>query len=157
MFFFLFFTFFEFFKTFVGRFLIGEHIAICMSPFSFESSCARDGGMWWIIFQWRGTIFGRRGAGNSFTMSHTATRGSSWPYMNFNFFVTSVPGGWGWDYALIWEIGGVYPNMGTPQSHGFLGWLKNPYTLLLQPRCHWDKRTMGCRNIIADITLFCWQ
>jgi hypothetical protein len=40
-----------------------------------------------------GTIFGRRGAGNSFTMSHTATRGSSWPYMDFKFFVTSVLGG----------------------------------------------------------------
>ena len=40
----------------------------------------------------RGTIFGRRGAGNSFTMSHAATRGSSWPYMDFKFFVTSVPG-----------------------------------------------------------------
>jgi len=25
------------------------------------------------------------GAGNSFTMSHTATRASSWPYMNFKF------------------------------------------------------------------------
>jgi hypothetical protein len=48
---FLFFTFFEFFKTFVGRFLIGENISIWMSPFRFESSCARDGGMWWIIFQ----------------------------------------------------------------------------------------------------------
>jgi hypothetical protein len=45
-------------------------------------------------------IFGRRGAGNSFTMRHTATRGSSWPYMDFNFFVTSVPG-----------VGGVCPYM----------------------------------------------
>jgi hypothetical protein len=38
------------------------------------------------------TIFGRRGAGNCFIMSHTATRGSSWPYMDFKLFVTSVPG-----------------------------------------------------------------
>jgi hypothetical protein len=28
-----------------------------------------------------------------FTMSHTATRAASWPYMDFNSFVTSVPGG----------------------------------------------------------------
>jgi hypothetical protein len=39
----------------------------------------------------RGTIFGRRGAGNSFTMSHTTTRGSSWLYMDFKCVVTSVP------------------------------------------------------------------
>jgi hypothetical protein len=30
-------------------FLIGENISIWMSPFRFELSCARDGGMWWII------------------------------------------------------------------------------------------------------------
>ena len=49
MYFFLFFLFFEFFKTLVGCFLIGENISLWMSPFRFESSCARDGGMWWII------------------------------------------------------------------------------------------------------------
>ena len=56
-----------------------------------------------------GTIFGRRGAGNSFTMSHTATRGSSWPYMDFKFLWRQFRG---WDYALIWHMGGVYPYMG---------------------------------------------
>ena len=40
----------------------------------------------------KGTIFGRRGCGEFFTMSHTAMRASSWPYMDFKFFVTSVPG-----------------------------------------------------------------
>ena len=43
------------------------------------------------------------GAGNPFTMSHTATRGSSWPYTDFKFLVTSFPGGGG--YALIWNMG----------------------------------------------------
>jgi hypothetical protein len=52
--FFKFFEFFEFFKTFVGHFLIGEHISIWMSPFRFESSCAWDGGMLWIILQRKG-------------------------------------------------------------------------------------------------------
>jgi len=33
----------------------------------------------------RGTVFGRRDAGNYFSMSHTATRGSLWPYMDFKF------------------------------------------------------------------------
>jgi hypothetical protein len=40
-----------------------------------------------------------------FTMSHTATRASSWPYMDFwtfKSFVTSVSG---WSYAPIWEMG----------------------------------------------------
>ena len=33
----------------------------------------------------------------------------------YGFFVTSVPGGGGGGgYALIWEMGGVYPYMGTP-------------------------------------------
>jgi hypothetical protein len=35
-------------------FLIGENISIWMSPFRFESSYARDGGMWWNIFQRKG-------------------------------------------------------------------------------------------------------
>ena len=76
------------------------------TPFRFESSRARDGGMWWIIFASKGgTIFSRQGTGNVFTMTHTAT--SSWPYMNFKFFVTSVPGGGG-------HRGGVYPYMEAP-------------------------------------------
>ena len=69
-------------------------------------------------------IFGRRGAGNSFTMSHSATRGSSWPYMDFKFFVTSVPVGG--VMPLYVAYGGVCPYMGTSQRHGFLGWLKCP-------------------------------
>ena len=111
-------------------FLIGEHMSIWMSPFCFESSCARDGGMWWI------TLHRRRGSylvvgvrGILFTMSHTATTGSSWPYMNFNcFLVTSVPGEGGvmplhsiWaGSTLLWV---------PPLLHGFLGWLKmiTPY------------------------------
>jgi hypothetical protein len=47
-----------------------------------ESYCNDGGGPYLVV----------GGAGNSFTMSHTATRGSSWPYMDFKFFVTSVPG-----------------------------------------------------------------
>ena len=92
MYFFYFLNFLNFLKRLLVVFLIGEHISIRMSPFRFESSCAGDGGMWWIIFQWGGSIFGRRGTGNSFSMSHSATRGSSWPYMDFKLFVTSGPG-----------------------------------------------------------------
>ena len=73
----------------------------------------------------RGTIFGRRGAGNSFTMSHSATRGSSWPYMDFKFFCDVSSGGWG--YALIccgiWRGLPIYGNVTTPRV---LGWLKCP-------------------------------
>ena len=63
---FLFLKFFEFFKTFVGRFLIGEHISIWMSPsvlshhalgtVECDESYCNDGG----------TIFGRRGCGEFF-------------------------------------------------------------------------------------------
>jgi hypothetical protein len=37
-------------------FLIGENISIWMSSFRFESSCAHDGGMWWIILH-RGGLY----------------------------------------------------------------------------------------------------
>ena len=96
-----------------------------------------------------GTIFDRRGAGNSFTMSLTATRGSSWPYMDFIFFVTSVPGGGG--YALIWHMGVAYPYMGTPQRRGFLGCLKCPLsyytgTLKVLERCKTTTTTTKKQN-----------
>ena len=68
-------------------FLIGEHMSIWMSPFRFESSCARDGGMWWIILHRRGDHIWSSGCGEFVTMSHTATRGSSWPYMDFQYFL----------------------------------------------------------------------
>ena len=62
-----------------------------------------------------GTIFGRRGAGNSFTMSHTATRGSSWPYMDFKFFVTSVLGGGVVPLYGKWAGSTIYGDATTPQ------------------------------------------
>ena len=65
-----------------------------------------------------GTIFGRRGAGNSFTMSHTATRASSWPYMNFKFFVTSVPG---WAMPLFGKWAGSTHIWARRNAAGFLG------------------------------------
>ena len=61
-----------------------------MSSFRFESSCARDGGMWWIILHRGGPylVVLSSGCGDFiFTMSHTATR-ASWPYMD-----TSPPPG----------------------------------------------------------------
>ena len=102
--------------------MIGEHTSIWMTPSllshhaleTVECDESNEGE----------TIFGRGGAGNSFTMSHTATRGSSWPYMDFK-FVCDVSSG-EWDYALIWHMGGVYLYMGTPQRHRFIGRLKCP-------------------------------
>ena len=48
----------------VGRFWLVK-TSIWMTPFRFESSCARDGGMWWIILHRGDHIwsFFRRGAG----------------------------------------------------------------------------------------------
>ena len=65
------------------------------------------------------------GAGNCFTMIHTATRASSWPYMDFFWWRQF----WGVGYARIWHMGGAYRYMGAPQRHRFLGWLKcvSPY------------------------------
>ena len=89
-------------------FLIGENISIWMLPFRFESSCARDGGIWWIILHRGGSylVVLSSGCGDFvFTTSHHATRASSWPYMDFwtlKSFVTSVPR---WSYAPIWEMG----------------------------------------------------
>ena len=64
-------------------------------------------------------IFGRRGAGNSFTMRHTATRRSSWPYMDFNFFVTSVPRCRAMPYYGIWARSAHI--WVPPPLHGLLG------------------------------------
>jgi hypothetical protein len=92
-----------------------------MSSFRFESSCARDGGMWWIILHRGGPylVVLSSGCGDFiFTMSHTATR-ASWPYMDFwtfiKYFVTSVPG---LGYTPIWEMCvsmALYGNAATPQ------------------------------------------
>jgi hypothetical protein len=117
----------------VGRFWLVK-TSIWMTPFRFESSCARDGGMWWIILHRGDHIwsFFRRGAGNFFTMSHTATREASWPYMDFwtfKFCVTSIPV---WGYApIIWEMGvsmALYGNAATPQCFRVH---KTDHTLLL--------------------------
>jgi hypothetical protein len=96
-----------------------------MSPFRFESSCARDGGMWWIILHWGDHIwsFFRRGAGNLFTMSHTATRAASWPYMDFKFLVTSVPRGADVSLYGIWA--GSTHIWAPPSLHRLLGCIKN--------------------------------
>jgi len=95
------------------------------TPFRFESSRARDGRMWWIILHRGGTIFGRRGVGNDFSMSHTAT--SSWPYMDFKFFCDVSSGGGVMPLCGKWVC--LWPYMGTPQRRRFLGWLKcvTPY------------------------------
>ena len=75
-----------------------------------------------------GIIFGCRDAGKSFTMSHTATRGSSWPYMDFNFFCDVSSGGWG--YPLIGHMGGVYPYMGPSTPPRVFGVPKTDHSLL---------------------------
>jgi hypothetical protein len=82
----------------------------------------------------RGTIFGRSFVGVRgifITMSHTATRASSWPYMDFwifNFFVTSVSG---WGYAPIWEMG-VYMDYMVPSFPPWVfGVHKTDHSLLL--------------------------
>jgi hypothetical protein len=89
-----------------------------------ESYCNERGNHIWTFF--------RRGAGHSFTMNHTATRASSWPYMDFNFFVTSVPG----DYAPIWHMCGVYPYMGPSIPPQVFMVHNKPYTLLLVIHTH---------------------
>jgi hypothetical protein len=47
-------------------FLIGENISIWSSSFRFESSCSRDGEMWWIILQRKGPYLVVGGVGNFF-------------------------------------------------------------------------------------------
>ena len=100
----------------------------------FESSCARDGGMWWIILHWGDHIwsFFRRGAGNCFTMSHTATRAASWPYMDVKVFVTSVPRGGDVSLYGIWA--GSTHIWVPPSLHRFLGCIINHTLLLLDTK-----------------------
>ena len=92
-FFFFFLNYFDFFflwRQFRGGAMIGENINMDVTlPFWVITRSGRRNVMNHIAS--RGTIFGRRVAGNVFSMSHTAT--SSWPYMDFKCLVTSVPGG----------------------------------------------------------------
>jgi len=57
-----------------------------------------------------GTIFGRRGVGNGFTMSHTAT--SSWPYMDFKLFLWRQFRGVAMPLCGKWVC--LWPYMGAP-------------------------------------------
>jgi hypothetical protein len=88
-----------------------------------ESYCIEGDHIW---------SFFRRGAGICFTMSHTATRASSWSYMDFwtftNFLWRQFRGG---VMPLYWKWVYLWPYMGTPQRRGILGCLKNltPYYL----------------------------
>ena len=80
-----------------------------------------------------GTIFGRSFVGVwgfFFTMSHTATRATSWPYMDFWTFKLCVTSVLVWGYAPIWEMGvsmALYGNAATPQ---FFRVHKTDHTLL---------------------------
>ena len=110
-FFLIFLNFFNFFNSF----LIGENISIWMTPFRFESSCARVGGMSWIILQRRVgepyLVVLSSECGMFFTMSHTATRASSWPYMDFWIF-----------YIFLRQTNGVglCPYMGNGCVYGII-------------------------------------
>ena len=104
-------------------FLIGENISIWMTPFRFESSCARDGEMWWIILHRGDHIwsFFRRGAGIFLPwviLRRKRHHDNIWIFEHSNFWdVSSGVGlcpimGNGCVYDLIWE------------RHSFLGCIK---------------------------------
>ena len=104
-----------------------------MSPFRFESSCAWDGGMWWIILHRARPYLVVLSSGcGEFFYSHTATRASSWPYMDFwtsfehsNFFWRQF---WGGVMPLYGKWVCLWPYIGMPQVFGVH---KKPHTLLL--------------------------
>ena len=88
-----------------------------------ESYCIEGNDIW---------SFFRRGAGIFFIMSHTATRASSWPYMDFwtfKLFVRSVPG---WGYVPIWEMGVSMALYGNAATLWVFGVHKTDHTLLLK-------------------------
>ena len=72
-------------------------------------------------------IFGRRGAGNSFTMRHTATRRSSWPYMDFNFLWRQFRGG----LCPYMGNGRGLPIYGDAATPRVFGGTKTDHSLLL--------------------------
>jgi hypothetical protein len=67
-------------------------------------------------------------------------------FFNFKFFVTSVEKGWG--YVPIWEMGGVYPYMGAPQCHRFLGCIK-----LITPY-YWSTSYLWCQIIFLSLVSY---
>jgi hypothetical protein len=99
----------------VGRFWLVK-TSIWMTPFRFESSCARDGGMWWIILHRGDHIwsFFRRGAGIYFYHeSYCDERGimTIYGFLNIQILCDVNSGvelcpyymGNGCVYGLIWE------------------------------------------------------
>ena len=110
-----------------------EFLNFCeMSPFRFESSCARDGGMWWIILQRKGGAYLIVGVRGILLPRVILRRERHHDHIWIsNFFVTSVPGCRG--YVLIWHMGGICPYIGpsTPPQVFFWGGTKTEHTLLL--------------------------
>ena len=107
--------------------LIGENMSIWMTPFRFESSCALDDGMWWIILQRKGgpyLVVGVRGILLPWVILRREGRHDHIWISNFLWRQF-----WGVVLCPYMAYGRVYPYMGTPQRRGFFGGLKcvSPY------------------------------
>ena len=111
-------------------FLIGENISIWMTPFRFESSCARDGGMWWIRFQRCGgpyLIVGVRGILLPWVIVRREGRHDHIWISNFVWRQFRGVG-----YALLWHMGRVCPYMGPSTPPWVFGVPKMCFILLLK-------------------------
>ena len=122
-------------------FLIGENISIWMTPFRFESSCARDGGMWWIILhrEDHNWSFFRRGVGIFFLpwviLRRERHHDHIWIFEHSNFLWRQFRGG---VMPLYEKWVCLWPYMGTPQCRRFLGCIQL-FTLYQKFVCIYNK------------------
>ena len=126
--FFIFLHFLNLLKRLLVAFWLVNTTLIWMSPFCFESSCARDGGMWW--FQRKREpylVVGVRGIFLPWVILRRERRHNR--IWISNFLVMSVPGRVGLCPYMTYERGiPIYGDAATPRVFGVT---KKPHSLLL--------------------------
>ena len=111
-----------------------------MSPFHFESSCARDSGMWWIILQRRGNHIWSSGCGEFFYRESYCDQRVVMTIYGFQIFCDVSSGVGVMPWYVIWT--GI-PIYGSALAPWVLDWLK---CLTLLPLLIWILHSVTYRK-----------
>jgi hypothetical protein len=125
-----------------------------MSSFRFESSCTRDGGMWWIILHRKGRpylVVGMRGILLTWVILRRERRHD---HIWISIFCDVSSGGW--RRVLIWHMGGVYSYMGPSTPPHVLSGTKTEHTLLLSRLCRGVHDTTLCDKVCLLLAIDRW-
>ena len=133
--------------------LIGENISIWMTPFRFESLCARDDGMWWIIFQRWGDHIWSSWCGEFFYHESYCDERVVMTIYGFQIFCDVSSGGLGLcPYMTYGRDIPIYGDAATPRV--FLGCLKCPLPYYL-PDDGYSSRSASCALSLIS-TILTW-